>query len=706
MASTATARPKIGLALGGGGARGFAHIGVLEWLEAHHIPVDCIAGTSMGGIIGALYTAGMSPADMRRELGGVDWTGLFTDRPPYEQLAFRRKDDRREFPSGAEIGLHNGVKLPAGLLQGQKISLLFQRLTLPVAGVTDFDRLPIPFRCVAVDMVKAEAVVLRGGSLAQAMRATMAIPGVFAPVELDGRVLADGGLVDNIPTEVVKGMGADIIIAVDVGSPLSGKESLDTLLGVVNQSVGVMILQNVRRSLQLADVVLTPELEGVASADYPAVEAIADRGRSGPEQKAAILSKLAVDEAEYLRLRDSQRAPPARPLVPERIDVEGAQRVPPGHLTARLRPFLGKPLDLPRFEHALADLYGEGRYDSLTWAPTSAGDAQGIKLVAREKRHGPPFLYPGLEVSGGWNDDVRLNVRARVVMDGITGYGAELRGDLGVGNTNRAEVEYFSAMGEHGWFYAPRVYYSSSTTPLFRGNSRVADYRIRKLGGGVDLGWLAGRSDELRLGLDYGQLQTAIHVGDPVLPTFDEGLGVLQLRYRHERLDNPVIPTHGWRMSATIGAALPLLGSETAFPFLDARSDWFQPVSANGSLFVRAQFGTHFEDNSPAYTHFPLGGPLRLSAYHLDQFLGSDVVYGGVGYLHRVWTLPRVLGGKVYAGGWYEVGGAFQRFHHARYVHSISAGLAAETILGPAFFGASWGENGNRRAYLSLGGMF
>ncbi|MEI6915809.1 MAG: patatin-like phospholipase family protein, partial [Armatimonadota bacterium] len=261
-------RPKIGLALGGGGARGFAHIGVLRWFEEHHIPVDMIAGTSMGGLVGGMYAIGMTPGEMQNLTVRTDWDKTLGPGPAYQDLTFRRKEDRRDLQSSLQLGLRKGLSPPPGLQPGHQVKLLLDRLTLAYSGISSFDQLPIPFRCVATDMEAAEPVVLSDGSLSQALRATMAIPGVFTPVERDGKILADGFLLNNVPTDVLKAMGADIIIAVDIGTPLGDKESMQTLTGMLGQSWGVMTIQNVRRNLRLATIILSPDLEKFTSNDY------------------------------------------------------------------------------------------------------------------------------------------------------------------------------------------------------------------------------------------------------------------------------------------------------------------------------------------------------------------------------------------------------------------------------------------------------
>src|SRR5579864_5063511 len=283
-------RPRIGLALSGGGALGLAEIGVLQWMEENHIPVDRIAGTSMGSIIGAMYATGMSPAEIQTFAEKIDWDEAFLPEPVYTQISFRRKQDRRDFLIKAPLGLKHGLRGPNGFNSGQGIGLLLDRIAFPESGVASFDDLPIPFRCVATDTLSGEGIALRDGPLAQAVRASMAIPGVFTPVEIKGRVLADGGMVQNIPVETVLDMHADVVIAIELRLPPGTTTQLETITGVLRRAVDVMIGQNERHSLELAKATVTIDTGGFEMMDYAHVKELVELGyKSAAEQSAALL---------------------------------------------------------------------------------------------------------------------------------------------------------------------------------------------------------------------------------------------------------------------------------------------------------------------------------------------------------------------------------------------------------------------------------
>ncbi|HXG67207.1 MAG TPA: patatin-like phospholipase family protein, partial [Blastocatellia bacterium] len=324
---------KVGLVLSGGGARGIAHIGVLEWFERHRIPVDYVAGTSMGGLVGGMYATGMTPGEMREFLKKIDWDRAFGGGPSYEQLSFRRKEDRNSYQANVEVGLRNGIQIPPRLSSAHYIGLMIDRMMLPYANLSSFDELPIPFRCMATDFLSGQPVVLKDGSISSALRATMSIPGVFPPVERDGRVLVDGGLLNNIPTNVMRQMGPDILIAVDAGTPLGDVKTISTLLGILEQSVTVMTLENDRRNLRLADIIIAPELGNQSPLEFSDVDKLADLGYQAAEAKAAILKRFALDEADwqaYLARRQARRrasAPIADGLQIDGVDASAQEPI-------------------------------------------------------------------------------------------------------------------------------------------------------------------------------------------------------------------------------------------------------------------------------------------------------------------------------------------------------------------------------------------
>lgn len=295
LSPAAKPRPKIGVALEGGGAMGLAHIGVLKWFEEHHIPVDYVAGTSMGGLVGGFYATGMNPDEMKTLIEGLDWRKILSDRTPYEALSFRRKEDQQAYPNSLIFGLRGGLSLPAGLNAGHQIGLLIDRVTLPYGNVPSFDAMPVPFRCVATDLVSGKPYVFKEGSLAVALRSTMSIPGAFSPVYEGKAVFVDGGLLNNLPTDVVRQMGGEIVIAVHLEEGPAEAKDIHSVFNVLNHSVRVVIEENELRSMAQADAVVSVNLAEYTTLDYVKNQQIMQRGYDAAKERARLLEAFALD---------------------------------------------------------------------------------------------------------------------------------------------------------------------------------------------------------------------------------------------------------------------------------------------------------------------------------------------------------------------------------------------------------------------------
>ena len=702
-------RPRIGLALSGGGARGFAHIGVLRWFEEHRIPVDYLAGTSMGGLVGGLYATGRGPSEMKQLVGGLDWDVLLRGYQAFRELSYRRKEDSLYIPGPVTIGLKNGhLRLPSGINSGHEIGLLFDRLTLPYDDVGSFDNLPIPFRCVATDLIAAEPVVLKEGSLSEALRATMSIPGLFSPVEVQGRLLADGGILNNVPTDVVKEMGADIVIAVDIGTPLGDRAAAEGFFGVLNQTSGVATIENVRRNLRLADLLISPDLEKYTLLDFSAYEAISELGYKGAEQKALLLKNLAVGEEEW-RDHLARRAARVRTAVPVPafVKVEGVDADEARALAKRLEGLEGQPLDPARIQKELTLIRGEGRFDSLDYAWAREGGRDGLVVRAREKSYGPPFLDLGLQVDNSSTDDTNFNVLGRLTFFGVGRPGSEWRTDFSLGSRLQLGTEYFFPLSREGkLFLAPNASIDELKRNFFQGGDKVAEYSQRTARAGVDLAYIFNPRSELRAGYSIGHLKGKRTVGDPLLPDVSGTQSVAAVRYNYYGQNSPQFPTRGVIVRSRFNWFFKSPGAEEDFPQGEVQTSVSHILAEKHVLFARFAGGTGFGRAAGPFNKFALGGLFRLGGYGRDEFLGDHYLLGEAGYLRRLYRLPPFLGGSVFAGGWYDGGSAFNQIDEAKYRMSGTGGMIIETRLGPVFVGGSWAEGGRGKFYFSLGRLF
>jgi NTE family protein len=706
--SAPRARPKIGVALEGGGAMGLAHIGVLKWFEEHHIPVDYVAGTSMGGLVGGFYATGMSPDELKTLINGMDWRKILSDRTPYEDLAFRRKEDQRAYPNSLIFGLRGGLTLPAGLNAGHQIGLLIDRVTLPYDEVPSFDALPVPFRCVATDLVSRKPYVFKDGSLAVALRATMSIPGAFSPVHDGKAVFVDGGLLNNLPTDVVRQMGAEIVIAVHLErGPVEAKD-IQSVFSVLDHSVNAMLEENELRSLEQADAVISVPLAEFRMRDYAKSEQIMKRGYEAANARARLLEAFALDDAdwqEHQRVREARKRGDAP--VPQFIQVEGTSEHGATDVSRYVKRFQGKPVNPEKLDEVLTRLTGVGRYDSAGYRLIEKNGQTGLLVQVVEKNYAPPMFQTAFEVDGSQSGNVDFTTGTRFTFMDVAGFRSEWRTDVLLGNTYGIQTELFRPFrAESRWFFAPHADASDTTFQIYAKNDPLADYRIYRINIGGDVGYSFGRFSELRVGYEVGSLNTKLRLGSPEIPSVQGRVGQTRLHYLLDHTDDPVIPRRGFSAESNFRWFDQSPGATGGFPSMDLKLRYFQPITKPASLFVESEGGTTFGSSSTGVPQFFLGGPEHLSAYGQNEFHGNQYYLFRVGYMHDLLTLPPFVGKKVYAVGSYEIGKMYGVTTGSEFPNDVAAGLLAETALGPFFIGGSVGDSGHRKWFFQLGRVF
>ena len=700
-------RPRIGVALQGGGAKGLAHIGVLRWLEDHHIPIDYVAGTSMGGLVGGLYATGRTPLEIESIVEDIDWNDVLSGKTPYRELPFRRKEDLRAFPNGLELGLKQGLQLPGGLISGQPVRLIIDRYVLPYSNGKSFDELPIPFRCVATDLVSGKSVVLKDGSLANALRATMSIPGVFSPVKQDGMILADGGLLNNLPTDVARQMGADVVIGVHLTTGPVAPTNLTSMFQVAAGSSNVMIDANELRGMEQADVLITVTLPGYSTLDFSRVQEIIPKGYEAAEERSRLLRHLALNDEEwnrYLARRQSRRVN-ATP-VPSFVQVEGADPNLAKDIHDQLASFVNKPIDVPRLEEKLTRQVGAGRFNSLSYSLTDRDQKQGLLISAEEKDYAPPWIKPGFIVDGSDPNNVQFTFGSRLNFLDVGGYRSELRTDFSIGATYLLGVEYYHPLTSTSqWFIAPSVSASRSPINLYAADTFLAEYKLDRVDGGFDLGIALDRFSELRLGYQIGYLKASRWTGSPLLPSVSGRTGLARARYAMDRLDNPIIPRSGTALLLDGGWTDAYPAAKGGFPSAEMTFEAFHRISNPASLHFTAAGGTTF-GRQTGLPLFSLGSPVRLAAYGLNQFLVNQYFYFRGGYLHRLGEMPAFLGRGLFLDVHYEIAKPYGRLNEHSLPNDGVVGLIMDTILGPILVGGSVGDRGHSKWFFQLGRVF
>jgi NTE family protein len=702
-------RAKIGVALEGGGALGLAHIGVLQWFEDHHIPIDYIAGTSMGGLVGGLYATGKTPKELQEIVEQQNWDIIIGGQTRYEDLSFRRKEDDRDYPTFLQIGLKKGFSLPAGLNAGHQISLLIDRETLPYANLKSFDDLPIPYRCVATDLVSGKEVIFKDGSLPQAMRATISIPGLFNPVRRDNQVLVDGGLVGNLPTDVVRSLGAEVVIAIHLEVSPVKPEEIQSFFSVLGRSVDLIVRENELRGLSAADLVVNIDLHEYTTLEYQKSQAIIAVGRQAAEAKARVLEPFALNDRDwqaYLQARDARRRS-AIP-TPQFIRVEGANPDAAKHIENFLLPLLGKPLDTHSLDGLLTRLTGIGKFDAIGYSEINDGARTGLLIQVHEKSYAPPLLQFASEVDGSETADVSFTQAARLTLMDVAGYRSEWRTDLLFGNTYGISSELYKPLTSFSKFFVvPRMSENYTQFKIYRRYDPLVDYGRNLANIGLDLGYEFSRFSEIRLGYEVGALDERLRLGVPQFPSISGRIGDAKLHFLMDHGDDPVIPRRGYTAETTFRWYDTSPGAPQGFPTMEAQLQFFQPISTSASIFMTAQGGTTFSSREVGpVPQFFLGGPLRLGAYGTNELYGNQYYLFRLGYLHNLFTLPPYLGKKIYAIGSFEFAKMYGFRAESGFPNDVNVGVLAETAFGPLVIGGSYGDSGHRKLYFQLGRVF
>ena len=720
-AESAAHRPKICLVLSGGGARGLAHIGVLEVLERLRVPVDCIAGTSMGAIVGGLYASGMTPERIAAMMRSVHWQQAFRDRPPRAALAFRRKQDERNFLVRFPIGLkHRRFLLPKGLIQGQQLQETLRRLTLRDADVASFDALPTPFRAVATDLVTGRAVVLDHGDLARAMRASMSAPGLFAPVDYEGHLLVDGGLAENLPIAVARAMGAQVLIVVDVEYPLLPRRRLDSALAISNQMLAILVHRNSDRqkaTLGPDDVLIEPSLGMTGSADFSVVSQTIRLGERAALAARAQLSRYALSRAAYARYL-ARRAARARGAPTIRfVRVEGASRADRRTIRATLAPLVGEPLDPKAVAARIDEIYGLGLFETVDYHVVAEGQGaqrrHGLVVRARRKSWGPNYLRFGLKLQDDFQGNSEYNAAARFLVTEIDGLGAEWRTDLQIGSNPKAVTEFYQPLSpRRRWFVAPSLRVEQRDLRIYARDVEIADFREREAEADLDVGRELGTWGEVRIGVHRTNGNTHPRLGDPALvdPRFNNG--ELYFKFSYDQLNSVDFPRSGDTFSLQWDAYRTDLGSDIAFD--RASADWLVARSRGRNTFVLwTSAGTTLRGAirpTAVQDFYTLGGFLNLSGLAAQSLEGPNYAIGRGVYFRQVGRGGTgFLDFPAYLGISFEAGNVWQRRGQIGWggAHKdVSLFLGLDTFLGPLYVGGGYDTTGNSAYYLFLGRTF
>jgi NTE family protein len=700
-------QPRIGLVLEGGAALGLAHVGVITWLEEHHIPVQYVAGTSMGGLVGGLYATGSSPADMKALVANMDWDQIMRDDIAFRELAYRRKEDAEDYPNYLEFGLKKGVSFPEGLNAGNSVGLVLDKIALPYSQVTDFNELPTPFACVATELVSGKQHVFRGGSLAAALRSTMSIPGVFSPVRDKEHIFVDGGLLDNLPVDVAKDMGADLIIAIHLETQKTKPDDPLGTFGVLGKSISVVIAANELRSMENADVLVSVPLAKFESTDYARNAEIIQAGYDAAASKAGVLSRFAVDDATWQQYQAGRTAKKRTAPVPTFIEVEGTSPRISKDIEKNLAHVVDKPIDPDKLEDDLTNIMGMGRYARVGYRGVQRDGRDGLIINADEKSYAPPTIRPIIVLDGSQYRHVQFTIGARLTFFDLGAFGSEWRNDAMVGTNTKFQSSYYLPFGQaHRWFVEPTAFAQNLQESFYQYQQLYAEYRNREFGGNVDLGYTFGRSAQLRIGYlaahqKFVATTTTVPFGEP-----SGRVGATSLKYQLIATDDNVIPHRGTLVQSAFNWYDANPGSSEGFPTGELRSTRFQPISTRSSLLFAVDGGTNFSYNQGGVPPFFLGGIPDLLAYGSNEFPTDQYAIFKAGYLRNLWRLPPFVGDRVYALLDGEGGLVTRRNMADAHPVDLAGALVIKTMIGPIAVGGAYGAGGHHKFFYQIGKIF
>jgi NTE family protein len=706
-------RECIGLVLGGGGARGSAHVGVLKVLEREQIPICVIAGTSMGAVIGSLYAAGYRAEEIEAIMESVDWADVFTDDPDRVELPMRRKEEQLRHLLGFRLGFREGrITFPKGAIQGQKFMLMLRRLLLPVWDVEDFSKLPIPFKAVATDIVTGKPVIFDRGDLAAAVRASLSVPGAFAPIEVDGRLLVDGGLVDNVPVGVARAMGATRLIVVDVSSPLLTADQLGSPLSVTLQMISVLIENRTRDALATLrdeDIVIRPDMPDLSSSDFDRAVTGITAGYLAAEGKLTQLQSHSTDAEGWAAFRVRQQREKFDPPLVAFLDVLETRSRSPQLVRNIIGDKVGEPINPDLLDAQIGRAYGFGQFERISWRPVERDGEVGIEILPVDKGWGPSFITLGLQFSDDFNGRSAYQLTVEGTFTGANFAGGEWRNRISIGELAGFRSEWFQPMGGRAEYFAKAfIDYRTEGVPLLIGEDVLADFRLRRASFGGEVGWTPDPRWQLTTGLVRGHASAERRIGDPArFPDVTENYGAVVFGFIWDDLNDARFPKTGTRVQLDVEAFRPELSSPGKSELASLVADHAVEVGRNRLLLgIRGQ--SSWGATNPLTRATFLGGFANLSGYTERELVGTQsllfrtLYYRDFRDASQAFSVPAYLGASLEAG---NVWATRDDISLGSLIFSGSLFIGTSTPFGPVFFGYGYADSGQGAWFLTFGSL-
>lgn len=702
---------KTGLVLAGGGALGMAHVGVLKVLEENRIPVSYVAGTSMGSIVGAAFATGQSVDQMERILIESNWDEIFSDSVSRDNIPYRSKTGRdREIYGATKISVQDGkLVTPFGVVQGQRLLPVLQRLyeNAPPSPA-DFNTFRVPLRVVAADIETGEAVVVSKGDVATAVRASMSVPGVFAPVEMDGHLLVDGGIVNNLPMDVVRGMGADRLIVVELNADLQKRDTLTSPLSIGGQIISLLLAQNSaiqKKTLTKRDVLIEPDLTGYSAVDFAKAKELIALGEAAARNALPKLKHLAVSEDEYAAFKAYREAPVQPPTI--QFVAITSDKVGDTHdLEDIVKTKAGEPVNRAQLDQEVEEIYDTGDYKSVRYDIIEKDGETGVEIKAQRKEWLDDYFRFGATLQDDFQGETNFTMGGAYRVNDLTPQGGWAQGELAVGFNPKVSGEFNQPLYTGSdYFLAPRFDIAQQTIYPMENNEIVAQYQRSMVLGGAGLGRRLGRSGEIVAEYRRAAAKIERHIGSPDLPETNFEIGEFGANLKYDSADNPDFPTTGWVARGGYTLSNDDLGADANFQQYTAALS--KPLtSGRNTLLASGEYGTTVGD-LPGYRSWTFGGLFNFSGFTQNSILASEYRVGRLNYYRRFDEVgSALLGLGFFAGGTLEYGAFYNDSPELEDEPGIFGGstfLGVDTPVIPVYLALGMAEEGHRNVYIALG---
>ncbi len=696
-------RPKVGLALSGGGARGMAHVGVLKALEEQRIPIDYIAGTSMGSIVGGLYATGMSPDDLEWAIKSVDWSDALKPSAKRQLQDYRQRQEEKDYFTDLEIGISkDGAKSGSGLAGDHKVMLELQRLVGSFSE-QDFNQFPIPFRSVTTDLNEGAPYVIDHGDLAMAMRASMAVPLVFGPVKHQNRMLVDGGMLNNLPVDVVKAMGADIVIAVNISSPLAKVDEQSSVVALTYQSIDVALVQNTKKSLELADIVIQPQLKNINASMFDRAADMINDGYLTTYAQAEQLMQLSLPQKQYITHLETRNFLPR--VIPSRIsfvEFVGNDRTSSERLMTQAKTLLGKEFKADVVQNFVDQVVAtEADIQVMTYhVDTNEEQSKGIVFKVQEKRWGPDYLKFGLKVADDFDSNTRISLLIRHHRYNINRKGGRWVNDLSIGATLGWQSELYQPLDFKNKFFATaNIDAIKDTRRFYQGIDAIGEYDHKKFGFGFNLGYNPNINSELRAGIWYQDESIVPVINDIDFETAINRTTGLKVNYGYDTLDQVIAARSGYDIKAELG-----IFDRVQFLSFDGFKRF--PLFDQSAAHLRVMFD--FTDLVESHEYFKAyGGIDDFAGYPTHSLLGLNAFLFELGWHSPLTPINLPILGIPDLTVKTHWGNVWQRnINIEDMIYGLSAGFSFDIQDTVMFLGTGYSHDGEARFYLRLGTGF